>query len=204
MGLELTSGRHQSRENDADHGHLEHGGIRRRRRRSIGHVPLDRARGQAREPEHEEGVREDGAEERELHHLELASFEEEETDDHLGRVAECRIEEPANRLAGVERCLLRGIAEQSGERQDCKAAEAEDDGFGLKELFTHHRNRNKQQQNVQAVAGQHRIAALEEAAHTIGGGCVHHVGRLAGGALRSGAARPQVMRVTRSQRGARF
>ena len=56
--------------------------------------------------EREQEIRQDRADDRRTHHVELAGAQRHQRDDELGRVAEGRIEQSAHRIAGVSSELL--------------------------------------------------------------------------------------------------
>ncbi|KAJ8566818.1 hypothetical protein ON010_g6302 [Phytophthora cinnamomi] len=76
--------------------------------------------------QHEQQVGQHGADERALHHVDLARLEREDGDDHLDGVAEGGVDEPADGLSRVEGQRLGGLAQQVGERDHDEEVEDED------------------------------------------------------------------------------
>ena len=81
------------------------------------HVVLEAAE-QERRAQHEQRVGDDRAGDRRLHQRVLPGAQGGERDDQLGQVAERRVEQPADRVAGLRGHRLGGVAQQGGERHD--------------------------------------------------------------------------------------
>ena len=91
------------------------------------HVMLQPAE-QERRAQHEQRVGDDRAGERRLDQHVLAGAQRRERDDELGQVAERRVEQAADRVAGLRRDRLGRVAEQRRERHDGQHREHEQQG----------------------------------------------------------------------------
>ena len=112
-------------------------GIRNRPIESADHPEGEEARpaldlaatsGEQREAEHEQQVADDGAGQRSADDLGQALVDRDQGDDQLGRVAERGVEEAADSGAGVLGGVLRGLADQPGERDQRGGGENEERG----------------------------------------------------------------------------
>ena len=81
------------------------------------HVVLEAAE-QERRAQHEQRVGDDRAGDRRLHQHVLARAQRGQRDDQLGQVSERRIEQPADRIAGLRRDGFGRMAEQCRQRHD--------------------------------------------------------------------------------------
>ena len=100
--------------------------------------------------------------ERDLDDVKQVRLERKVAHDHLGGVTEGRVEQAAQRLVGVQRHLLGGLAQQTRQRQDGQAGDAEDGGVGPLEVLGEEGERHEDEQQVQLVAEEHVLGAVEE------------------------------------------
>ena len=111
--------------------------------------------------EREQEVRQDGADERGPDHVEKARPQRHEGDDQLGGVAEGRVEEPADRVAGVGRELLGRPDDQARDRHDRDRRDEEHPGRRRAGVLERERDRDERQQPVDR--GPHVAAARRRA-----------------------------------------
>ena len=73
------------------------------------------------------------------------------THDHLCGVAESGVEEPSQRIVGVQRNLFGGLAQHAGERQDGEAGDTEDRRVGPLEVLGQEGQGHEGEQEVPAI-----------------------------------------------------
>mmetsp|Transcript_97222 Transcript_97222/g.275038 ORF Transcript_97222/g.275038 Transcript_97222/m.275038 type:complete len:291 (+) Transcript_97222:574-1446(+) len=122
------------RKADADGGHQLAAHVRGR---ALGVELLGlahRAGGEDGHPEHQQQVREDGAQQVALHHLDQALLHCLDAHDHLHGVAEGRVQQASDQLARVARERLRGLAEDARQGDDREEVHGKDDAAGQSQV----------------------------------------------------------------------
>ena len=80
-----------------------------------------------RDPEDEQEVANDRADQRRLHHCELTSADQEHGHDHLGEVSQGRVEQSSAARSEPDRELLGGSADEACKRHDRQGRGGEDE-----------------------------------------------------------------------------
>ena len=118
------------RDRKTEHGEQQHA------RRDVHGVPVEFLRlelqtaDQHRHAEHQQDIADDGARQRSLHDVEHAFLHRDKGDDQLGRIAEGRIEKPADLLPTVAGDRLCALAHEAGQRDDRERAAREHERIG--------------------------------------------------------------------------
>ena len=119
-------------------------------------VELPAAAEGEREAEHQEEVADDATRERAAHDLGQSVVDGEESDDQLGRVAEGRVEEPADPRAGVVGRVLGRLADQPGERDKREGGEHEELDVAEACMVEHHDERPETEEGEEDFANHGR------------------------------------------------
>ena len=105
---------------------------------------------QKRDPERKQEVGQDSANERSAHHVEQAGLKRDHGDNELGRVAECRVQQPADSITGPGRNLLRGVDKQARNWNDReRSGEEHERRRDAPNVLEPDRDRHKRKQPVQ-------------------------------------------------------
>ena len=102
-------------------------------------------------PSTKQDIADDRAGNRGFHHIVQSGMQRDERDDELGRIAECRVEKPANAFAEAFREHFGGAAHPSGKRHDRKGGSHEDQQITLGRENSRGRPRSAQRREASSL-----------------------------------------------------
>src|SRR6266511_5088151 len=149
-GAQHEQGRHEQAGDRQDEGCGVHAGGMR----AVSLLGMAEPADEQRQPQDQEEVPDDRADEGGLHHVQLALQDQEDRDDELGHVAERGVEQPAGLRPGVRRELLGGPPDESGQREDGQGRREEREQLVVEPVVGDGRDRHQDQQPVQARPAQ--------------------------------------------------